>query len=254
MFAPDIHCGAVALRMTRIEERREGEWINPDYSRELSDAEIARGKHRKWVGGRYETDYGKTQVDFLREHGMRPEHRFVDIGCGSFRGGRFTIDYLDAGNYYGVDANRTVIEAGYDLELTDAQRDKLPLSNLLANDRFDTVSFGVEFDYALAQSVFSHVSLNHVRLCLFRLAQAMRPGGKFYATFFEEPEGTDLDWIRVKKSAKQRFSERNVYWYYRSDLEWAASFSPWSTRYIGDWGQPAGQVMMEYTRLDSGGR
>jgi hypothetical protein len=38
---------------------------------------------------------------------------------------------------------------------------------------------------AIAQSVFTHVSLNQMRLCLYRLARVMRPGGTFYATFCE---------------------------------------------------------------------
>jgi hypothetical protein len=34
-------------------------------------------------------------------------------------------------------------------------------TNLVANERFNT-DFGVTFDIAIAQSVFTHVSLNHI--------------------------------------------------------------------------------------------
>ena len=234
--------------MATIERRTEGVSHTTGYSEKvLTDQQIARGLHRQWVGGLWDGEYGKTQVDFLISQGLRPEHKVVDIGCGSFRGGRYTIDYLNAGNYYGIDSNQSVVQAGYDLELSDEQRAKLPTSNLLATDRFD-VDLGVKFDFALAQSVFSHISLNHVRLCLYRLAKSMEPGGKFFATSFEESRSRDLDYIRLSPKAKQRFSERNVYWYYRGDMHWAASFSPWKVRYIGDWGQPAGQRMIEFTR------
>lgn len=232
-----------------IERREEGQPSIPDYTRDLSAEEVARGKHREWVGGRYDTEYGKTQVDFLQAHGLRPEHTVIDMGCGSFRGGRYTIDYLDPNNYYGVDANQSVMQAGYDHELTDEQRAKVPTENLRANERFDA-DFGVKFDYGIAQSVFTHVSLNHVRLCLYRLAKVMEPGAKFYATFFEQRPNTDLDFIRSTARGKQKFSEQNVFWYYRRDMKWAASFSPWKMNYIGDWGQPAGQKMIEYIRIE----
>jgi SAM-dependent methyltransferase len=232
-----------------IEQRVEGKAVTPNYSEhKLSESEIAAGKHRQWVGGHWDDGHGKTQVDYLIQQGLRPHHKVIDIGCGSLRGGRYFVDYLDSGNYFGVDANLSVIEAGYQHELTDEQRQKLPSTNLLANDRFDARIGGQTFDYALAQSVFTHVSLNQIRLCLYRLAQSMAPGGTFYATFFEEGAGRDLDYIRVSPKAKQRFSDRNVFWYYRSDLEWAASFSPWRMRYIGDWGHPARQKMVEFTR------
>jgi hypothetical protein len=159
------------------------------------------------------------------------------------------VDYLEPGNYYGIDANRSLIQAGYDVELTDEQRAKLPIANLRANERFDG-DFAVPIDMAIAQSVFTHVSLNHMRLCLLRLAKVMRPGGKFYATFNEQPWSTLVDEVIERDGRRPHFSEQNVFWYYRADLEWAGRFGPWRYRYIGNWGHPGGQKMVEYTRLE----
>jgi hypothetical protein len=52
------------------------------------------------VGGMWE-EIGKLQLDFLVNQGLRPTHKFLDIGCGTLRGGRHFIRYLDAGNYAG---------------------------------------------------------------------------------------------------------------------------------------------------------
>ena len=120
----------------------------------------------------------------------------------------------------------------------------MPSRNLRATDRFDA-DFGVQFDMAIAQSVFTHVSLNWIRLCLARVSQVMAPGGRFYATFFEMPDDFPID--GVSRTGK-RFTERNAYWYYRRDLRWAARRSPWDFRYIGRWGHPAGSRMVEFTR------
>ncbi len=162
-------------------------------------------QHRRYVGGLWE-ELGKLQVDFLAEQGLRPHHQFIDVGCGSLRAGRLLVDYLEPRHYYGIDINVDVMKAGYDHELTDEQRSRLPLVNLRCTDRFDA-DFGHPFDMAIAQSVFTHLSLNNIRLCLFRLAKVMKPGAKFFATFFEEAAGVPLD--TVKKG--ERFTERNVF-------------------------------------------
>jgi SAM-dependent methyltransferase len=235
--------------MTQIEHRIEATSVvlQTEYSeREFTADEIAAGVHRSFVGGSWDT-HGFTQLNYLKSRGLAQSDKVLDIGCGCFRAGRHLIDYLNPGNYFGVEANRSLIQAGYDVELTDEQRARVPITNLRANDRFDG-EFGVRFDLALAQSVFSHVSLNHIRLCLYRLAKVVRPGGVFLATFFEKPPSTPLDAI-FSADKRPFFAEQDVFWYYRSDLRWAAASSPWRVRYIGDWGHPAGQRMMEFTRL-----
>jgi SAM-dependent methyltransferase len=221
---------------TAIEHLVEGKnVVIPNYSgRRFTEDELAKGTHREFVsgtGGDWE-EGGLGQLRFLQQNGLRPHHKFIDIGCGALRAGRHLVDFLDAGNYYGVDANLSLVQAGYDRELTDVQRRKLPVSNLRANDRFN-VDFGVTFDMAIAQSVFTHVSLNHMRLCLHRLSKVMRPGGTFYASFIEQPPGTPVDHMfQFWSGGRTYFFEKNVYWYRQSDMEWAAADDPWD---FGSW-------------------
>ena len=234
--------------MAQIEHRVETAGEQPDYSgREFTAEEIRAGAHRAFIGGVWDS-HGERQLEYLRAQGLLPHHRLVDIGCGPFRAGRHFIDYLEPGNYYGIDANRSLIQAGYDVELSEEQRARLPVTNLRANDRFD-VDFGVQFDMAIAQSVFTHVSINHVRLCLYRLAPVMREGGVFYATFFVRSPSTPVDAVVPSKRGKPFFNEKNVFWHYSGDLEWAAGFSPWRYTYVGDWGHPANQKMATFERV-----
>jgi hypothetical protein len=221
--------------------------VQPDYQGKIfTEEEIAQGKHRKFIGDRWD-NHGQRQLAYLQKQGLKPGHRFCDIGSGCFRAGRHLIDFLDSGNYFAIDANASLLQTGYDLELTDGQRAKFPLANLRMTDRFD-VDFGVGFDFAIAQSVFSHINLNLMRLCLHRAGKAMVPGGRFFATFYEAPDDRPIDAVIRKEGHRPMFHERNTYWYYRSDLTWIADPAVWTARYIGDWGHPAGQVMMEYTR------
>lgn len=231
--------------MSLIERRFEAQHGEPDYQAwSLNDEQRARGVHRSMVGGveKWE-ELGQLQRAFLLEQGLEPQHRFLDVGCGALRAGRLLVPYLDAGNYYGIDIGADLVEAGYTVELDDALRERLPVSNLRITDRFDG-DFGVQFDMAIAQSIFTHVSLNHVRLCLYRIAKVMKPGGRFFTTFHEKAKHFPIDgtWGRA-------YTERNIFWYYRKDLVWAAERTPFQARYIGGWGHPRGQKMMEFTRL-----
>lgn len=229
--------------MVNIERRIEARHREPQYQEwTFGAAERAEQKHRSAVGGKWD-EMGRVQLDFLKAQGLTPSMRFLDVGCGSLRAGRLLVPYLDPGHYYGVDIAAEIIEAGYEDELDDESRARLPLSNLRMTDRFDC-DFGVEFDMAIAQSLFTHVSLNHIRLCLYRVAKVMRPGAKLYATFSEKPRDYPLDgmWGRA-------YTERNVFWYYRRDLRWAAERTPLEFRYIGEWGHGRNQKMVEYTRL-----
>ncbi|MGD9960375.1 class I SAM-dependent methyltransferase [Nocardioides sp.] len=232
--------------MTEISRRIEvPDRKDPDYAGfEITQERLERGAHRGFVGGHWD-QMGQLQRNFLVEQGLQPHHRFLDVGCGSLRAGRLLVEHLDPGHYYGTDINHDLIAAGYDHELDDHQRSRLPLENLRVTDRFDN-DFGVPFDMAIAQSVFTHVPLNMMRLCLYRVAKVMKPGGRFFATFFER--GPDYPVDGVSKNGHQ-FTERNAFWYYRNDLRWVARRSPWSFRYIGAWEHPMGQRMVEYTRL-----
>lgn len=234
--------------MTEIERRIEvpATQVEPDYAgMEISEQRRDRGFHRNFVGGQWD-EMGQLQLDFLVSQGLKPEHLFLDVGCGALRAGRLLSDYLEPAHYYGVDANNDVIVTGYDRELTDEQRTRLPVSNLRSTDRFDC-DFGVKFDMAIAQSVFTHIHLNLMRLCLHRVAKVMKPGGRFFVTFFERRPTFELD--RVQPGSLQ-FTERNRFWYYRRDMRWVAKNMPWEFTYIGDWNHPRSQKMVQYTRVE----
>jgi SAM-dependent methyltransferase len=218
-----------------------------DYAKRLTPEQLRRGKHRRRAGGLWDK-MGQLQLDFMIAQGLEPSSVFLDIGCGPLRAGIRFVDYLDAGNYYGIDINESMLEIGYDVELPERLRAKLPRENLLCTDRFDC-DFGVEFDAAIAQSVFTHIPLNDIRLCLYRVAKQMKVGGRLAATFFEAPADFAVDGVLDEAVGKRsKYSERNVFWYWPGDLEWAASFAPWQFRYIGDWGHPRNQMMVEFVR------
>lgn len=221
-----------------------------DYKKPMSLDELRRGRHRRRAGRLWET-MGALQLDFLVAQGLTSDARLLDIGCGPLRAGIRFVEYLEPGNYYGIDINQSLLDAGYDLELPPELREKLPLEHLRRTDRFDC-DFGVAFDFAIAQSLFTHIPLNDIRLCLYRVARTMRAGGRLYATFFEAPPAFPVDGVLDGDDERKRskYGEANPFWYWPSDLEWAAGFAPWRFRYIGDWGHPRNQKMIELTRVE----
>ena len=214
-----------------------------DYARPLTPEEVAKGWHRVWAGGKW-TQMGRMQRDFLVAQGLAPGHRLLDVGCGPLRAGLHLVEYLEPGRYYGIEINQSLLDVGWERELPEHLRARLPRDHLRATARFDC-DFGVGFDYAIANSVFTHISLNQIRLCLYRVGRQLAPGGRFFATYFEAPKGHPLD---EPLNDGRRWTERNAFFYYRRDLRWAARSAGCDLHYIGDWGHPAGQRMLEFRR------
>lgn len=213
----------------------------------IVERRVRDGAHREVIGGLWE-EMGLWQFNFCRQMGLRPDQRLLDIGCGSLRGGVHFVRYLEPFHYAGIDAHEALLAAGYERELVPlGLAEKLPRERLIADERFDCSALADRFDMALAQSVFSHVPWNQVRLCLSQLAGVMLPGGRLYATYFEAAEEAPLsDIIQRSHGITTRF-DANPYHYRFSDLVRAASDLPVTVRRLGDVGHPRGQFMAEFT-------
>ena len=110
---------------------------------------------------------GELQFRFLKEHGLEPDHELLDIGCGSLRGGVNFIKYLNEGKYCGLDINPSLIRAGHVEIKKENLIEKRPM--LLVNDSFQFQLFKKKFDYAIAQSVFTHLPVNVIQRCLINI-------------------------------------------------------------------------------------
>lgn len=119
--------------------------------------------------------------------GLRESHRLLDVGCGSLRIGRVLIPYLRPGNYFGMEPNRWLVEEGIEKELgRDLVALKRPSFRYVSD--FSAAGFGVRFDYALAQSIFSHTYPDMAVAGLRGIADALAPEGLLFATFISGEE------------------------------------------------------------------
>jgi ubiquinone/menaquinone biosynthesis C-methylase UbiE len=207
----------------------------------LTQAQINAGKHRDMVGGMWD-EIGRLQFEFLRGRGLKPSHRLLDIGCGSLRGGIHSIDYLETGNYYGLDINPSLIEAGrHELRLAGLSHKK---PHLAVSDRFELGQFQQKFDYLLAHSVFTHVFTNHIIRCLAEAREVLVPNGQFFATFFLAPRSVHLAPIDHQPGGVQTHYDRNPFHYSADEIRAMADLATLSAEIIGDWNHPRGQQMV----------
>jgi SAM-dependent methyltransferase len=221
---------------------------NPVPPHLLTPDDLAAGRHRERVGGLWD-EIGRLQFEFLLHEGLQPTDNLLDVGCGCLRGGVHFVRYLQRGRYYGIDRDQSLLDAGLDVELERAGlRGRLPARHLKCTETFDVASFGVTFDVALAQSLFSHLSAERAACCLAAVARVVRPGGRFFATFFEAPEGPVAASLCHRPGGVTTFPDRDPFQYRRSDFAALAGGLPWKPQYLGDWNHPRAQRMFCFER------
>lgn len=204
------------------------------------------------VGGMWE-EMGTLQFEFMLRQGLRPEHYLLDIGCGSLRGGIKFLPYLDAGHYFGIDINQEILDAGNAVVGRAGLTHRAP--TLVQMDDFGFHRLGQRFDYALAQSVFTHIPLNSIIRCLMNVEKVLVQGGCVYATFFENPEGKANLEPREPAFAEaadglrfMTYFDRDPYHYDVDTFRWICEGTGLTVEYIGSWNHPRDQRMLRFVK------
>ncbi len=213
------------------------------YHRQLSSSEIKENEHRNFVGGMWD-EIGQLQIEFLIKQGLQPNHKLLDIACGCLRGGLHFVDYLEQGNYFGIDINASLINAGK-LELDSASlTHKLP--SLLVNDCFEFSLFEEQFNYMLSVSLFTHLPMNMILRCLKNAKQCLQPGGSYFSTFFEAPTSVCTEVIVQHPGKKKTYFDKDPFHYSIEEIKYMASCVGFKVDIIGDWEHPRNQKMARF--------
>ncbi len=182
-----------------------------------SDGAVGSKSRESWLR------VGQLQFEYLIKHGLKPDMRMLEIGCGNLRAGRLFIDYLDSGNYYGTDISPDILLAAHETVGQYGLQRKLPYLGLVRDLRLEFLPDD-HFDVVHAHSVFSHSPLPVIEECLRHVGRVMVPGGMFDFTF-DATRGSEHQVLRED-------------FYYRTEtlLDLARGYG-FEAQYMADWEQ-----------------
>lgn len=208
---------------------------NPGLGRDLP---AGSDHYRAFVGPPQNYDLmSANQFNLLTLMGLREEHSLLDVGCGSLRGGRLFIPYLLPGRYFGLEPNRWLVEEGVRNELGD-DLVRLKQPTFLHEEDFNLSAFGRQFDFLLAQSIFSHAAPRQIARCLDQAKRVMKPGALFLANYQKgASDYGGLDWVYpgccdYTPAGMERMVQehglrcRPVAWFHPNDLAWLVIYHP----------------------------
>ncbi|MFE5739801.1 class I SAM-dependent methyltransferase [Streptomyces celluloflavus] len=152
------------------------------------EAAVGSQTHERWLA------LGEMQFSYLAEHGLKPSHRMLDIGCGNLRAGWRFIAHLDAGNYYGIDISPDILISAKQTLTTYELQPKLPHLTITQNLKLDFLP-DAHFDVVHAHSVFSHSPITVIDECFANVGRILAPGGFFDFTF-DRTEGAEHQVLR----------------------------------------------------------
>ncbi len=166
--------------------------------------------HRLATGGKW-SEEGRWTYDFLRDAGLTPDQYVLEVGCGSLASASLLLRYMHRGHYWGFEKDMALYVAGVQVELPRAGV-WAEWGHFLVNDEFDLSGSPHEFDIAIAPSFFRRLTLNRVGRCVAGVLRKLRPGGRFFAAFAENPDPADFDPI-VAADGARTYSDREPFHY-----------------------------------------
>jgi SAM-dependent methyltransferase len=154
-------------------------------------------QYRAYVGPPEDYDLVAAMAfNLLTTLGLRQHHSLLDIGCGSLRIGRLLIPYLNRGKYFGIEPNEWLVDEGIRRELGETLV-QIKRPTFFFSDSPDTISQAkTSFDFALAQSIFSHCGLDLIQAWLSAISGSLAQEGVLVATFLiGEEDSVQAGWI-----------------------------------------------------------
>lgn len=201
--------------------------------------------HREYIGDKWD-EIGKLQFYFLRNNGLKPHHKLIDIGCGSLRGGIHFINYLDRFNYFGTDINNDLIKLGLSKELSIELKSKVNNDNFIISKNFN-FNFNIDyFDYAVAISVFTHLRKSNIITCLKNLKKKLNEGTFFSTFFIVENEYKDLPFVQTKEITSYPY--KDPYHYTLNEIKEIAKNTGFECKLIDDFIHPRNQKMIAFNK------
>jgi SAM-dependent methyltransferase len=153
--------------------------------------------YRAYVGPPEDYDLiAAMAFNLLTTLGLRQHHTLLDVGCGSLRIGRLLIPYLNRGKYFGIEPNEWLVREGITRELGEALMQIKRPTFFFSSSPETIAQAKIAFDFALAQSIFSHCGLDLIKKWLRAISRSIAQNGALVATFLiGEEDSPKTGWI-----------------------------------------------------------
>lgn len=186
--------------------------------------------HRQYAGPKnlYDTMAG-LQFCYLFNLGMRANHILLDFGCGVLKFGRLAIQYLSKEKYYGIEPEKELVNLGIKRNYLEQIIDKKK-ATFKYNDNCDLSVFDKQFDFIIAQSVFSHLPWIKINKAFQTACKAMHKDTIFIATgFVGDKDNQETGWSSKAEYKESTFKElandaglklKLLDWYHPKEQTW----------------------------------
>jgi SAM-dependent methyltransferase len=218
-------------------------WTGPYDNESGVRARVEAGRHREIIGGLWD-EMGALQLDFLISRGLQPEHSLLDLGCGAGRLAVRAVPYLARDRYYGLDLSASLLQAARHEIDAAGFGERLNERTFHATSDFRPHAEMPRFDYVIAQSLFTHLPLERFGAALDALRGHVKPGTRFYATFFTAPAGTPK--LHHVRGGVTTHVDRDPIHFAVEEVAGMARQKGWMANWIGEWNHPRDQQMAEF--------
>jgi SAM-dependent methyltransferase len=149
------------------------------YTRWFWDGQLAKanaGTEHASIGRKIEGDLNwidsakKRFTAYKKSVDLEPRFRVIDYGCGTLRVGVHFINFLDKGNYWGMEPSPGMTEVGAELVGQELMAAKTPvLSGISENDIERAADWGADFVFSV--NVAFHIPPSEIERYLANLVR-----------------------------------------------------------------------------------
>lgn len=149
-----------------------------------------------------------NQPFFMKSVGLKPEHKFLDLGCGCLRGTVNLVDYLNDGNFFGMDVDSGILIKA--VERIRGCKNGICLSDISNFDLKSYIPDGLKFDYILSVSLLTHLLPDAIKELFHGVSEILKHSGVWYFTIYPLNDGAFEGSMAIAKYNKGYLIEQGA--------------------------------------------
>ena len=142
---------------------------------------LIKKQNRKY--GFYSLDMGHKFLNLLKKYGLKKDSTFLDYGCGYGRIGIPVINYINKGNYFGIDLSKERIRIAKDYAKESKLDIKAPVFLPSFKKSLSDLCNTKKFDCILIYTVLCHNTPKEVEKILKEVKQFITKDGKIFIDY-----------------------------------------------------------------------